>query len=78
MERSFEISVEIRPIALWMTTFSIKQPLPAIRGVTEDDRFESIAAVRFESLEWPILVKAAFRPLSGLAVPVRSGLSRYS
>jgi hypothetical protein len=30
-------------------------------------RFETIAAVPFGSIEWPILAKAAFRPLSGLS-----------
>ncbi len=58
-----------------MTTFSIKQPLASDGGMTGDGRFEPIAAARFGYIEWLILVKEAFRALSGLTVSVRSGLS---
>jgi hypothetical protein len=40
-------------------------------------RFETTAAVRFGSIEWPTLTKVAFRPLSGLTVFLQSGLSHY-
>jgi len=36
--------------------------------MSESSRFETIAAVRFGSFERPILAKATFRFLSGLAV----------
>ena len=37
------------------------------RCMSNVGRFETIAAARFESIEWPILVKEAFRPLSSLS-----------
>ena len=61
-----------------MAAFRIKQPSAGDGRMTGDGRFEAIGAARFGSIEWPILAKAAFRPLSRLTVSVRSGLSHHN
>ncbi len=49
----------------------------SVRCMSVVGRFETNAAVCFGSIEWPILAKEAFRPLSGLTVSVRLGPSHY-
>ncbi len=61
-----------------MTAFIVEPPLDLAARLATSGRFETIAVVCFGTIEWPILAKATFRRLSGLAVSVRSGLSHYN